>query len=151
MTAEVEVKLAEIQSDVYTIDSINGILSEISVGTTVAELKSKLLNEATNIIVFDKDGIEYTGDILGTGMTVKLIVDDIIKDELTLSVFGDVSGDGVIDITDILYIRAIIIGTYTANSYEAPASDIDLDGFIDITDILYIRADILGTYTILAK
>jgi hypothetical protein len=64
---------------------------------------------------------------------------------------GDVSGDGIIDINDILYIRADIIDTYTLKSYQSSAAELNLDGAIDVTDILYIRAHILGTYVIRGK
>ncbi|MBN2883747.1 MAG: InlB B-repeat-containing protein [Clostridia bacterium] len=143
--------LQNIQSDTYSIDSSNGVLSQVSLGTSAEQFKLKLQNDPSNIKIYDKQNNEYTGNSLATGMIVRLIINDIVADELVISVLGDVSGDGIIDITDILYIRAIILDTYTMNSYEEPAADINLDTYIDITDILYVRAHILGTYSIQAK
>ncbi len=149
--ATVIVKSSAILSDVYTIDAANGVLSDVSIGTSAAELKSKLSNDAADIKIYDKDGNEYTGDAVATGMTVKLIIDGVVKDELKIAVLGDVSGDGAIDITDILYIRANIIGTYTMAAWETASADINGDAVLDVTDILYIRAHITGVYTIIAK
>ncbi|MDW7657352.1 MAG: Ig-like domain-containing protein, partial [Bacillota bacterium] len=135
----------------YQIDSTNHVLKDISINTSVDQLKTHLSNNPELLKVYDASGNEYTGDQVASGMTLKLVIGGKVCDQLTLSVFGDVSGDGIIDITDILYIRTDILGNYTLQPWQTPAADINRDGAIDITDILYVRAHILGTYTILAK
>ncbi|HOP12084.1 MAG TPA: hypothetical protein PK629_11400 [Oscillospiraceae bacterium] len=150
-TAAVVVKRTSIETSVYTIDAANDVLKMVSLGTTADELKGKLLNDTADIKIFGGD-TECTGSgVVATGMTVKYYVNGVIVDTLTISVLGDVSGDGIGDIDDILYQRAQIVGTYTMSVCELAAADINGDSVIDITDILYIRAHILGTYTITAQ
>ena len=141
----------KIESAIYTLNRLNWLLTDVSVGTSAQRLIANLENDAANLKVYDKSGNEYSGDTVITGMTVKLTIDGIITDELRLSVLGDVSGDGIIDINDVLYIRAHILDTYTLKAYQSPTADINKDMTININDILYIRAHILGTYNIHAK
>ena len=147
-TCTVTVKAVQIESSVYTIDRDAGLLTDVSINTSAAQLIANLTNDAADIKVYDKGGVEYTGDLVASGMVVKLVFGGIVKDELTISILGDVSGDGMIDINDILYIRADILNTYTLSDYEQSAADVNGDSEIDINDILYIRAHILGTYNI---
>ncbi|HPK35118.1 MAG TPA: metallophosphoesterase [Oscillospiraceae bacterium] len=149
-TAAVTVKLASIQSSDYTVDTANGILSMVSAGTSANGLKAKLLNDMADIKIFNGE-TEYTGDTVATGMTVRYYVNGAVQDELKISVFGDASGDGVINVNDILYLRAQIIGAYAMSACEAAAADINGDMAVNIIDILYVRAHILGDYTINAK
>ncbi len=137
-----------IESLSYTINRGTSLITGIPLNTSIALLKEDLINDPETIHVFTRDGLEYTGDTIASGMVVKLIIDDVVKDELTITILGDVSGDGAIDITDILYVRADILGSYNFGVYEFSAGDVSGDQIIDITDILYIRAHILGNYNI---
>ena len=150
-TLSVKVLATTIGSPVYAIDRTNGLLTDISVGTTIAQFKQKLTNLVDDIKLYDQDDNIYNGNYVGTGMTVKLFVNGVERDKLKLAVFGDANGDGGIDINDILSLRAKIIGTYTMDNGQFFASDINKDGVIDINDILSMRAHIIGTYTISAK
>lgn len=138
-------------STTYTIDQTNSIANKVRPDTSVADFKSNFENSASQIKVFDIEGNEVTSGNVGTGMTVKLIIDNKVEDQLDICIMGDVSGDGIIDITDILYIRAHIIGTYTIENVAAISAELNNDDIIDITDILYIRAHIIGTYDIHAN
>lgn len=89
----------------YTIDNNANLLKNIPLNSSVTQLKQNLANDAENIKVYTKEGSEYTGDHLATGMIVKLIVGGTIKDELTTIVLGDTSGDGNISITDYTLLK----------------------------------------------
>jgi len=138
-------------SAVYSIDRSHWILKNITVGTTVESFLTGLTNDPAKVKLYASDGSEVTSGPLSTGMTIKLMDGDAVADALRLSVLGDVNGDGGIDITDILYLRADILDTYAFNACQFPAGDVNLDGVIDITDILHLRAHILGTYIIQAS
>ena len=138
----------QLASETYTVDQEQAIVSGVHDETSVEDFKSNFTNDASLIKVYNKDGQEITTGNVGTGMTVKLIIEGTVQDELQICVLGDVSGDGVIDITDILYVRAHIIGTYQLSNVEEIAAELNKDEVVDITDILYIRAHIIGTYDI---
>jgi len=147
-SCNVTVKSSEIKSDVFEIDYSDSLLKGVRIGTSADQIESGLLNDASDIKIFDHNGAEYSGNLLSSGMKVRLTIDNLIRHELTITILADVSGDGSIDINDILYIRADILNNYSLNAYEQSAADVNLDGEVDITDILYIRAHILGNYDI---
>ena len=61
---------------------------------------------------------------------------------------GDVNNDGKITITDMLAVKAHILGKNTLNGNTATAADTNKDGKITITDFIQIKAHILGKNTI---
>ena len=140
--------LTQIESTVYSVDRARQLLKNVSINTSVSHLKDNLSNDASLIRVLSSDGTEYTGSKVASGMLVQLISDEVVQDELIVSILADISGDGLIDVTDILYIRASILKAYSFSPFESNAGDVNQDMLIDINDILYIRAHILGTYDI---
>ena len=105
---------------------------------------ANLSNDYENLAVYDKDGVPYTGNAVATGMSVRLIINEIQRDELTISVLGDGSGDGIISITDYTLARLDILGLKSLTGEFKTACDINGDGNITITDYTLIRLDILG-------
>ena len=129
-------------------DDENWLLTGIPPGTSSEELISNLTNDASKLKIFADAQREYDGEAVATGMMVKLFVDGVLTDERKLCVLGDVDGEGEVDISDILYMRADIINTYTLSKYQFFSSDLNADDEVNINDILYLRSHILGTYTI---
>ncbi len=151
VTFLVDIQAQLLESAKFKIDRRSGVVSNISPGTTAAQLLSGFSNNADKLKLYMPDGSAFTGGAVASGMTIKLVSGGVVNDTLVLSVLGDVNGDSEIDIDDILYIRADIVDTYTLKAWELPAADVSGDGAVDINDILYVRAHILGTYTIAAK
>ena len=65
--------------------------------------------------MFDVEGIEVASGNVGTGMVVKLIIDDIIEDELNICILGDIDGNGAIDIIDYSYVKLHIFDVVAIN------------------------------------
>jgi hypothetical protein len=61
---------------------------------------------------------------------------------------GDVDGNGVIDTTDYMRVKAAFLGTFKLSEGEFIAADVDKNGVIDTTDYMRIKAHFLGTYVI---
>lgn len=142
-TCTVTVKSLGIESAVYTCGA-DGTIKGIKIETTTAQLVANLANDSADIKICDLNGIEVTGGVLCTGMTVKLIIDGIVRDELTIIILGDVNGDGKISITDYTLVRLDILGLKSLAGVFNKAGDINEDGKISITDYTLIRLDILG-------
>ena len=128
-------------SDYYSIDRAGGFLKGIKIGTSPKELKAHLSPEA-NIEIYRDDAL-YTGDMLASGMRVKLVVDGVVKDELTMVIAGDVNADGVIDISDITQMRLDILKITSLAGFALAAADVNNDGIVDISDYTLMRLDIL--------
>ena len=58
---------------------------------------------------------------------------------------GDVDDDGKITVTDCLYLKRYILGTFSGN-INLENADVDGNGRIDATDYLYLKRGYLGTF-----
>ncbi|GEM_PF-1335362 len=145
-TARCEVTVMEqtlIESSVYATDRDSGYLTGVPINISAAALKANLSNPEQNVRIYNKEGIEYTGGKVATGMSVKLIVGGEIRDELTVVVRGDTNGDGYIDISDYTHVRLDILKLKALTDVYKAAADVNTDGYIDISDYTLIRLDIL--------
>ncbi len=107
--------------------------------------------ENTSVAVYDSNGKELSASAkIGTGCEVALVVDGEKIDALTVIVKGDVTGDGVVDGTDYLRIKAVFLETYTATGAYIKAADVDESGKVDATDYLRVKGHFLGSYNIFA-
>lgn len=61
---------------------------------------------------------------------------------------GDISGDGKLDISDLVFLRAGILGNRELSAAEAKAADINGDGEIDVMDVVLMRSLIVNGDTI---
>lgn len=93
----------------------------------------------------DKNGQGLSGeDIVRTEAVVTLYKNGQPVAEYTLCLFGDVTGDGAINISDILAIKRHILGQRTIEGMSCAAADVNGDGSINISDLLAVKRDILG-------
>lgn len=67
-----------------------------------------------------------------------------ISEETTL--IGDVSGDGVVDITDVTYLQLYVAEQYNFSEAQLIAGDVNNDGIVDITDSTLTQLIIAGKY-----
>lgn len=93
----------------------------------------------------DKNGQRLSGeDIVRTEAVVTLYKNGQPVAEYTLCLFGDVTGDGAINISDILAIKRHILAQRTIEGMGCAAADVNGDGSINISDLLAVKRDILG-------
>ncbi len=136
---EILAENGEIVSQLYTIR--DGYLRAIPTQTAVSDLLGTLL--PTDAITIHK-GTSAGGKLAGTGMTVEYTVNGQVKQSLTLVVTGDLNGDGVANITDMVQLRANLLGKSSLDGAKAQAGDLNGDGSINITDMVQLRAYLLG-------
>ena len=139
---------SSITSNVYTVSG--GWISKIPAETTVSTLVNGI-NEKQYIKVF-KGNSEVSGNtVVGTGMVVKLMDGNTVKQSVTVVVTGDTNGDGGITITDMIAVKAHVLKKSTLSGAAAKAADTNGDNGISITDFIQIKADILGKSKIQAR
>ena len=135
--------LPEISTDIYRIK--DSFLRGIALGTSVTDLQKNLV--PSNFIIIHK-GTSTSTKVVGTGMTVEYSVDGQQIQTLTVVVTGDVNGDGKISGTDIVQLRAHLLGKRELNEVSMQAADLSGDGKVSGTDIVQLRAYLLGKHTI---
>lgn len=118
----------------------------VTAGTTAEELCSRMQSEGAGAIVkvYTSSGAEVTGTV-GTGNLAQAYGsggDAAAK--YTVVVRGDNTGDGKLNILDILNAQRHILGIDSLTGAFEKASDINGNGKIDITDILAMQRDVLG-------
>lgn len=112
--------------------SVEDVLNNIS---NYEGMYSKVLNKNGN----EKDGIVGTGDIL---MTFDSDGNRISSYQIVI--YGDINGDGAIDVFDFAMVKRYILGLSDITGINAKAADCYRDGTIDVFDFSTIKRYILG-------
>lgn len=123
----------------------NDYITGISVGTSAEVLKKQFVLNNCNIEVYNSDGNTKNVGLIGTGSIVKITDNSgkVLK-EYTCLIYGDVNGDGVISIVDMLYQKREILGISKITGVKAMAADVNKKDGISLLDMLYVKRHILG-------
>lgn len=138
-------------STTFKVDERVNYLYDVTIGTTASQAKNKFTVTNGTVIITDRNGAEITDKKIGTGD--KAIIKDAagnVKKEYQFVLFGDVDGDGVINIKDALLVRKHNLGEKTLTGISLYSANVDrsTDGVVNIKDALIIRKYNLGERTI---
>ncbi|MBP3678283.1 MAG: dockerin type I repeat-containing protein, partial [Agathobacter sp.] len=137
-----------ITSSVFTVSQSNGYISKITVGTTKYTLWSAF-NEKDYVEIYDKSGAIVSNDkVLVTGMTAGITDEGTVTKRYTIVVTGDTNGDGKINITDMIAVKACTLKKSGLSGAYEKAGDVNGDGKINITDFIKVKATTLKKDTI---
>jgi ribosomal protein L23 len=125
----------------------NGYILHVKPQTTVQSLLTQFENE--NLVVQDPSGNAIgSSAVVGTGATVNLYNGDLVVQRVTVVILGDVDGNGIVDATDYLRIKAAALGKLALNEAENLAADIDKDDIIAPNDYAKVKEYFLGTFNL---
>lgn len=140
--------------------SVNEIVNKIGIkndGTYFRGLKDvnvdeiykrvQPINGHATVEVRDSNGTIVNNRLFKTGDTVKITSGNDQK-EYKVVINGDINGDGLTDIVDLLLVQKIILNSTTMSEVYLKAADINKDSKIDIVDLLLVQKNILGQYNI---
>jgi hypothetical protein len=117
-------------------------ITGVNPGTTVSELKSKIVAENMTVVIKNATGtvLEDTANV-GTGCIVELKTGaGEVAESYTVTIYGDIDGDGLIDSTDLLLIRQQMSGKRKLAETNFKAANIyRTDSVIDSADLLLLR------------
>lgn len=124
----------------------DGGYRKVSPGTTAAQAAAEILSSFSGSIakVYTASGGEVSGSV-GTGNLLQVYGNDgsrMARYELVVK--GDNTGDGKLNILDILKVQRHILGLETMTGAYEKASDVNGNNKIDIMDILAMQRDVLG-------
>lgn len=130
-------------SDDLIVDDVNEIIKRLDVGTTYSELKDNIETSGT-IVIKDKNGNTLSNsDKVKTGDVVRITVDGETYD-YTISVLGDVNGDGTISTADVTRIYRNVKGKVNLSEEEEAAGDTINDGSIQTRDVTRLYRYVKG-------
>ncbi len=107
----------------------------------IEEIKSK--NASATIQFKNSKGQVKSNTSFATGDTVTVTIGTSSK-TYKLVVLGDTSGDGKIDILDLLKIQKNILESSKLSNEYLRAANVNSDGKVDILDLLKVQKHILG-------
>ena len=116
----------------------------ISPGMTAQELINSISSAGGKGELTNSKGIKKTSGNLVTGDIVT-ITGTIEDKSFTISVTGDINGDGNVTVLDLLRCQKHILKTISLGGAQNFASDTNFDGKINVLDMLKIQKHILGT------
>lgn len=131
-----------ITSTVYSINQSGKIISKITVGTTVSTFLNGL-KEKEYIVIKKGNTVVDSSSALGTGMKAYIMNGNAVVNSYDIIVTGDTNGDGKINITDMIAVKAHILKKSTLSGIYSKAGDVNGDGKINITDFIKIKATLL--------
>lgn len=108
-------------------------------GTSVSDFVAKFNEDTQYITVKNSAGAVVTSGNICTGYTVSLIVNAAVVESYTISVTGDVTGDGSVTTSDLLSVSAAVTKSITVQGAYLLAGDIDGSGNIEAVDYLGLK------------
>lgn len=128
----------------YIIDDGKDLIKSIKSNTNVNTFKNSIdVNNNGSVKIYDKTGSIEQNGVLGTGMIAR-VLDEFNRSllDLEVAVKGDVSGDGLITITDLVKTKRDVADAEKLTGAYAVAGDITGSGSIGITDLVKISRDV---------
>lgn len=121
-----------------------GYIRGINENDTAKYVASYFDNE-TGVYVYSKDNQLLNNDnIVTTGSTVKLIIDDNEIDSKTIVMTGDINCDGHIGNADIIMLKQWLEKTIDLSYAQQLACDVNGDGNVDNKDVTIISRYLVG-------
>lgn len=147
------VNIHKIDTDGYSpSEIINGIgykvndkyVTNIELGTDISNIVNSIQNKyhfATLEVLSGSSGKVKTGN--------KIKIDNAgIAETYSLVLYGDTSGDGEIDIRDLLIIQKHLVSAKVLTNEYLKSADVNHDGTVDIRDLLLEQKHLLSQYKI---
>jgi len=135
--------------------SDENIITYVSIGTSVSDLRKKLSFNGNNVDVefYDKMTAKIDDNhVLATGDYLVFKVTDKIEHEYQIAVMGDVSGNGVFNGNDVVLTRRHIVGwvnpqtsvVYELSGVYVYAMDFSMNGVVNGNDVSAMRRKLVN-------
>lgn len=117
-----------------TVDDTNKIVKKVVLDTTYDSLTANI-NTTGTISVKDKDGNKLSGsDKVKTGDVIEIKLNAGLF-KYTVSVLGDINGDGVANMGDVGVLYRFLKGKGQLEDYQISAGDVINNGSIKVNDV----------------
>lgn len=125
------------------------VISKFEVGMDASNVINNIKSKypSASITMKNKDGNNKTSGKISTNDKI-IITNNNDTKEYSVVIYGDVSGDGNIDITDLLKVQKHIKKVNVLSDNYLTSADTTKDGIVDIADLLKVQKHIKGVATI---
>lgn len=125
---------------------IYGISVNTAVSTVIASVQS--ISPSAEASIVDANGNKKVEGAIATGD--KLILKTLTSAQATydIAINGDVNGDALVDIKDLLRVQKHLLGTSNLSGIYNIAADNNYDNNLNVQDLLRIQKHILGSITL---
>tara|TARA_Y100001970_G_C14258129_1_gene877174 strand:- start:7617 stop:9833 length:2217 start_codon:yes stop_codon:yes gene_type:complete len=97
------------------------------------------------VILLEEDISSYDEITLTvTGYNTTTVVESVLVGGCNQDIFGDINGDSILNILDIIILVNIILGIDVEDDCQVELSDVNQDGILNILDIVIVVNTILG-------
>lgn len=145
------VKPAEVITDFTVVSDkyiIGNYITGVVPGTTAADFLAGVSCEGTVLTVLNAKGEENTGNI-ATGNKLAIYKDGTLVSTKDIVIYGDVNGDGAVDVLDIIKINRQTLGLDSMSGAYLEAGDANRKGDgADVLDLIILNRHTLGLTTI---
>lgn len=124
----------------------NGVIYQIEPKTSVDALLQKITVKDGVVAIYNSGGTKISGGTaVGTGTKVRILNNaGSTVAEYTVLIYGDLTGDGQISITDLVASRRHLLGERILKDHLLLAGDFNKDGNLSIVDHITIQKHLLG-------
>jgi len=147
--ANIPISISEILNTML-VNSDGTYVSSIKLNTKASDFisKAKEVDSKAEIVIKNSEGIEKQDEILGTGDSITISSGEESK-KFTVVIYGDLTGDGLINSADLLKMRQQLIGNISLkDAYKVAANVTKNDQVINSADLLKVRQHLIGTISI---
>lgn len=122
----------------------NSYINGIGLGTTTSSITNdiKKADSTASVSFSNSNGKSKTGKVV-TGDQMKITNSKEAK-TVTIIIYGDTNGDGIVSIKDLLQIQKDILNYTKLIGCYKESADVNKDGKINIKDLLIVQKSILG-------
>ena len=126
----------------YNISS-NNIVTNIQAGTTVSQVKQGLTYNSNTTVTFysnsSKSSTIADDGTVGTGTIIEATNGSNVVD-FTIVIYGDVNGDGAINLNDLVSLRNYVLGTLSLSGVYQQAGNLYGESDISLNDLVGMMA-----------
>lgn len=129
-----------------TLGYLRGVRAD---GNAVSDNKTEFANPASKLYFYNIADDPLADDgLIGTGTTVKLIIDGEELDSKVFVVTGDMTGDGIINNRDIAMMNRYLVNRANPADYQILAIDVNGDGTVNNRDAAMLARYLVGKESI---
>lgn len=149
-----KINIVKTDSEVMTIDEVldasklsynSDAITGLKLSTNMEMFKENLIKQSSDLIINVKDanGDLKTKGNIGTGDIITITLGSETK-EIKAIVPGDINGDGLVSISDLIRTQKYLLKMSELNSVLVKGADVNQDGKVNVVDLLKMQKHLLN-------